>query len=286
MKLILGEHTIDCTNRTAVMGILNVSDDSPIRESIVMTGSAIDRAVELTREGAEIVDVGAVSTSSGSRALDTQEEIDRVCPAIESIVREGIPTSVDTWNPLVARAAVEAGVHLLNDVSGFSDPEMIKVAGAAGISCAVMHMRGKPTRHYEVDQFYDDVTNEVQSFLVERATALEAVNAGQVWFDPGFQFGKAMSDNVSLFSSLGSLIAIGRPVLISASRKGFLAELLGHQRRQDVEGLLEATLAFNVLAAYAGVHVVRVHDVASVTKALSLVNGLRMHLGNKLRRPE
>ena len=141
MKLILGDHTIDATNRTAVMGILNVSDDSPIRESIVMTGSAIDRAVELTREGAEIVDVGAVSTSSGSRALHTQEEIDRVCPAIESIVREGIPTSVDTWNPLVARAAVEAGVHLLNDVSGFSDPEMIKVAGAAGISCAVMHMR-------------------------------------------------------------------------------------------------------------------------------------------------
>ena len=286
MKLLLGEHTIDCTHRTAVMGILNVSHDSPIKESIVMTGNAVDRAIELRHQGAEIVDVGAVSTSSGSRALDTQEEIDRVCPVIESIVREGIPTSVDTWNPLVARAAVEAGVHLLNDVSGFSDPEMVKVAGSAGISCAVMHMRGKPTRHYEFDQSYDDVASEVQSFLVERATALEAVNAGQVWFDPGFQFGKVMSDNVSLFVGLHDLIAIGRPVLISASRKGFLAELLGHERRQDIEGLLEATLAFNVLAAYAGVHVVRVHDVASVSKALGLVNGLRMHQENKLGRPK
>lgn len=286
MKLLLGEHTIDCTYRTAVMGILNVSDDSPITESIVRTGSAIDRAVELRRQGAEIIDVGAVSTSSGSRALDTQEEIDRVCPVIESIVREGIPTSVDTWNPLVARAAVKAGVHLLNDVSGFSNPDMVKVAGTAGISCAVMHMRGEPTRHYEVDQFYDDVTSEVQSFLIERAAALEAVNAGQVWFDPGFQFGKVMSDNISLFSGLRDLIAIGRPVLISASRKGFLAELLGHQRRQDVEGLLEATLAFNVLAAYAGVHVVRVHDVAPVSHALGLVNGLRMQEENKLRRSE
>lgn len=286
MKLLLGEHTIDCTYRTAVMGILNVSDDSPITESIVRTGSAIDRAVELRRQGAEIIDVGAVSTSSGSRALDTQEETDRVCPVIESIVREGIPTSVDTWNPLVARAAVKAGVHLLNDVSGFSNPDMVKVAGTAGISCAVMHMRGEPTRHYEVDQFYDDVTSEVQSFLIERAAALDAVNAGQVWFDPGFQFGKVMSDNISLFSGLRDLIAIGRPVLISASRKGFLAELLGHQRRQDVEGLLEATLAFNVLAAYAGVHVVRVHDVAPVSHALGLVNGLRMQEENKLRRSE
>jgi dihydropteroate synthase len=278
MELRLGEHTIDCTNRTVVMGILNVSDDSPIVPSIVSASSALDRASELVRQGAAIVDVGAVSTASGSRELETQEEIDWVCPVIESLSREGIPTSVDTWNPDVARAAAEAGVHLLNDVSGFTRPEMIAVAGELGIGCAVMHMRGKPTHHYEADQTYGDIASEVESFLLERADVLEAAGAGQVWLDPGFEFGKQLPDNLALFAGLRGLVASGRPVLISASRKGFLAELLGHEKRQEAPGLLEATLAFNTLAAYEGVHVVRVHDVEPIAQALTVVNGVRQHL--------
>lgn len=280
MELRLGEHTIDCTDRSVVMAILNVSDDSPIGESIVPASSALDRASELVRQGAAIVDVGAVSTSTGTRELATQEEIDRVCPAIETIAREGIPTSVDTWNPAVARAAAEAGVHLLNDVSGFTKPEMIEVAGELGIACSVMHMRGEPAHHYDVNQGYDDVVSEVESFLLERADALEAAGAGQVWLDPGFGFGKRLPDNLALFEGLRGLVATGRPVLISASRKGFLAELLGHEKRQDVSGLLEATVAFNTLAAYEGVQVVRVHDVEPVAQALAVVNGLRAHLAD------
>ena len=282
MELRLGEHTIDCTNRTVVMGILNVSDDSPIVPSIVPASSALDRASELVRQGAAIVDVGAVSTASGSRELETQEEIDRVCPAIEALSREGIPTSVDTWNPDVARAAAEAGVHLLNDVSGFTKPEMVAVAGELGIACAVMHMRGKPAHHYEADQTYDDIASEVESFLLERADALEVAGAGQVWLDPGFEFGKLLPDNLALFAGLRGLVASGRPVLISASRKGFLAELLGHEKSQDAPGLLEATLAFNTLAAFEGVHVVRVHDVEPIAQALAVVNGVREHLGGSV----
>ncbi|MDA0352290.1 MAG: dihydropteroate synthase [Chloroflexi bacterium] len=281
MELLLGEHTIDCTNRTAVMGILNVSDDSPIGQSIVPASSALDRAVELRRQGAEIVDIGAVSTATGSRELTAQEEIDRVCPAIEAVAAEGIATSVDTWNPEVARAAAAAGVHLLNDVSGFTKPEMVAVAGELGIACAVMHMRGQPAHHYEADQSYADITSEVEAFLLERAAALDAAGAGQVWLDPGFEFGKQLADNLALFGGLRSLVATGRPVLISASRKGFLAELLGHAKRQDVPGLLEATIAFNTLAAYEGVQVVRVHDVEPVAQALAVVNGLRAHLAEQ-----
>ncbi len=112
MQLRLGDHSIDCTNRTVVMGILNVSDDSPIGESIVASSSAVDRAVMLREQGAAIIDIGAVSTASGARQLETQEEIDRVCPAIEAVTREGIPTSVDTWNAEVARAA--AGIRPQN----------------------------------------------------------------------------------------------------------------------------------------------------------------------------
>lgn len=280
MQLLLGEHTLDCTNRTAVMGILNVSDDSPIGASIVPTTSALDRAIELRASGAAIVDIGAVSTASGSRALQTQEEIDRVCPVIEAVAAEGIATSVDTWNPAVARAAAEAGVHLLNDVSGFTKPEMVAVAGELGLACAVMHMRGEPARHYEVDQSYEDIATEVRTFLLERADALDAAGAGQVWLDPGFEFGKLLPDNLALFGGLRQLVATERPVLISASRKGFLAELLGHEKRQDVSGLLEATIAFNALAAYEGVHIVRVHDVEPVARALAVVNGVRAHLAS------
>lgn len=278
MQLLLGEHTIDCTNRTAVMGILNVSDDSPIGSSVVPTTSALDRAVELRAQGAEIVDIGAVSTATGSRELSTQEETDRVCPVIEAVAAEGIPTSVDTWNPEVARAAAVAGVHLLNDVSGFTSREMVAVAGELRLPSAVMHMRGKPAHHYEADQSYEDIAGEVQAFLLERADALDAAGAGQVWLDPGFEFGKQLADNLTLFGGLRNLVATGRPVLISASRKGFLAELLGHEKRQDVSGLLEATIAFNTLAAFEGVHVVRVHDVEPVAQALAVVNGVRAHL--------
>jgi dihydropteroate synthase len=278
MQLLLGPHTIDCTDRTVIMGILNVSDDSPVGSSIVPASEALDRAVELRRDGAAMIDIGAVSTSSKARPLETQEEIDRVCPAIEAIAREGIPTSVDTWNPAVARAAAAAGVNLLNDVSGFTKQEMVKVAGELGIASAVMHMRGDPAHHYEVDQSYEDIAAEVEAFLLERAADLDAAGAGQVWLDPGFEFGKLLPDNLDLFSGLRSLVATGRPVLISASRKGFLAEMLGYTKRQDVTGLLEASLAFNVLAAFEGVQVVRVHDVAPMAHALAVVNGLRAHL--------
>ncbi|MEX2031940.1 MAG: dihydropteroate synthase, partial [Dehalococcoidia bacterium] len=121
MILRLRDRELDCTERTAVMGILNVSDDSPVAFSRVRVEQALDRARELAAEGAEIIDVGAHSTATGARDLTAQEEIERVVPVIEAVVQEGLLASVDTWTPEVARAAAEAGVHLLNDVTGFTD---------------------------------------------------------------------------------------------------------------------------------------------------------------------
>ena len=275
MQLILGDHVIDCTDRTVVMGILNLSDDSPIAGSIVDRGGAVERAVALRRSGAELIDVGARSTRAGARALTPQEEIERVCPVIEALSHEGIATAVDTWTAAVARAAAEAGVALLNDVTGFTDPEMVRVVADHRLAACVMHMRGVPTRHYEVDQSFDDVATEVREFLLDRAETLEAAGAGQVWLDPGFAFGKSVQDNLRLLDSLPALVATGHPVLISASRKGFLAELLGHGEVQEAPGLPEATIAFNTLAAHLGAHVVRVHDVEAVTAALRVVNAVR-----------
>lgn len=278
MELRLREHTIDCTDHTAVMAILNVSVDSPVAESIVSPAAARDRALALYRAGAEIVDVGAHSTGSGRREMSAQEEIERVCPVIEALRAEGIPTSVDTWSAPVARAAAEAGVELLNDVTGFTDPEMVRVAADFGLPAVVMHMRGPPKLNYTVDQHYDDIVGEVRAFTLERAAVLEAAGAGQVWLDPGFGFRKPLADNVRMLAGLPVLVATGHPVLVSASRKGFLAQLLGLGYSQQVEGLLEATIAFNTIAAHFGAHVARVHDVAEVARALRVVDALRAQL--------
>ena len=284
MLLQLGERTIDATDRTAIMAILNVSRDSPIAPSIVDPAKAVDRAHALLAQGAEIIDVGAHSTSSRAAELAPEEEIDRVCPVIAALSAEGVPVSVDTWTPAVARAAAEAGVDLLNDVSGVRDPAMVAVAAEHRLPAVVMHMRGRPHHHYEADQAFADVTTEVEDFLLERATALEAAGAPRPWLDPGFEFGKSLADNLRLLARLPRLLATGYPVLISASRKGFLAEALGHEKRQDVPGLFEATLAFHVLAAALGVHVVRVHDVEAHAYALRLVAATRPYLREAQRR--
>ena len=275
MRLTLGDHTIDCTDRTAVMGILNVSDDSPIAPSIVDPADVRERVAALRDAGAEIIDVGAHSTAAGRRGMSAQEEIERVCPAIEAVRAEDLPVSVDSWQPEVARAAAEAGAHLLNDVTAFTDPAMLRVASEYRLPAIVMHMRGDPQRNAEVDQRYEEIGAEVRAFLLERATALETAGAGQAWLDPGFGFAKSAADNLRLLAALPALVATGYPVLISASRKGFLGELIGAGDRQHVEGIGAATIAFNTLAAHLGAHVVRVHDVAEVARALRVVNAAR-----------
>ena len=281
MRLTLGEHVIDCTYHTAVMGILNVATDSPVSQSVVARDEAVARGLALHAAGAEIIDVGAHSTRTDGREVPPDEEIDRVCPVIAALAREGVPVSVDTWTPSVARAAAGAGVHLLNAVTGFSDPAMIAVAAEYRLPGVVMHMRGAPQHHRETDQHLDHATAEVCAFLEDRARMLEAAGAPQPWIDPGFDFGKSIRDNLRLLSGLPTLVATGYPVLVSASRKGFLGPLMGYERRQDVPGLLEATLSFNTIAAYLGAHVVRVHDVPEVVHALRVVDAVRAEAGGQ-----
>lgn len=274
MLLQLRDRVIDVTDRTAIMGILNLTEDSPVAFSRVDVAQARERALALARQGAEIIDIGAHSTRSRGRAVPPDEELARVVPVIAAVVAAGLVASVDTWTPAVARAAARAGVHLLNDVTGFTDPEMIAVAAEFGLPGCVMHMRGRPQHHREVSQRYGDVNAEVHTVLLERAQALQAAGVTP-WLDPGFAFGKSAADNLALLDGLPQLLAAGHPVLISASRKGFLAELLGRGDDQSAPGLLEATIAFNVLAAAAGVHVVRVHDVEPLAEALAVVNAWR-----------
>ena len=275
MLLQLGEHAIDATGRTVVMGIVNVSPDSPVARSVVRPAAAVERALELVAQGADLVDVGAHSTRTGGEEPGLEEEIGRVCPVIEALVRRGVPVSLDSWKPPVARAAAGAGVHLLNDVTGLRDPEMAAVASEHRLPVLAMHMRGEPTRHAESSHSYDDISAEVTAELLRRARELEALGVPEVWLDPGFGFGRSAQDNVRLLSAVRALHDTGRPVAVSASRKGFLGELVGVGYTQSAPELLAATVAFNVLAAAAGAHVVRVHDVAEVSRALRVVNAAR-----------
>ena len=275
MRLALGEHVIDAGGRTVVMGIVNVSPDSPVERSVVAPAAAVERALALVARGAEIVDVGAHSTRTGGDEPPLDEEIGRVCPVIERLAGEGVPVSLDSWKPAVARAAAAAGVHLLNDVTGLRDDGMVSVAADHGLPVLAMHMRGEPTRHGEADQHYDDIAAEVAADLERRARELEAAGVPAVWVDPGFGFGRSARDNVRLLAAVRALRDAGRPVAVSASRKGFLGELAGVGYTQQAPELLAATVAFNVLAAAAGAHVVRVHDVAEVSRAMLVVNAAR-----------
>jgi dihydropteroate synthase len=284
MLIELGGQTLDASDRCLVMGILNVATDSPVTGSIVGVGDAPGRAEALRAAGADIIDVGAQSTRTGAETVSADEEVARVVPVIEALVAEGHLVSVDTWTAEVARSAVAAGAHLINDITG-ADPETVAVAVETGTPIAVMHMRGRPQRHREVGHEYEDVALEVRDYLHRRATEIEAAGAPDVWIDPGFQFGRGLVDNLRLLLDLPNLASLGHPVLISASRKGFLAEMLGHGelRSHDAQarpGMLEATIAFNTIAAWMGAHVVRVHDVAEVAWALKVSTAARtLHRG-------
>ena len=261
-RIDLAGRSFDCRDRPLIMGILNVDTDSPVGASVVTATAAPRRAEALRSAGADIIDVGAQSTRTGAREVPASEEAARVAPVVKVLVREGHAVSVDTWTASVARAAVDAGAHLINDITGAADDETARVAAESATPLLIMHLRGH---------------------LGRRAGELAAAGVPQVWIDPGFEFGKGMDDNLRLLLDLPRLARLGHPVAISASRKGFLAELLGHGRlrsrdAQSREHMLEATTAFNALAAWLGAHVLRVHDVAEVAAAARVAAHARERL--------
>ncbi len=289
MKITIGEHTLDCNERPAIMGILNLGTDSPVSHSVIPNNAAIDAAAEraeaLRDAGAAIMDVGAHSTRTGGEAPTPEQEIERLCPAIEALRREGHLISVDTWTAAVADAALQAGAQILNDVTAAADPDMAGVAARHGCPLIVMHMRGRPKAHREADQAYGDVAGEVRDYLAQHVDTLNAEGVDSVWIDPGFEFAKSLDDNLRMLAGLSQLATLGRPIVVSASRKGFLAELLGHGKlrsseAQQVPGILQATIAVNVIAGLLGAHIVRVHDVAEIEAAMKVVAGMRRVQGS------
>nr|WP_297427333.1 dihydropteroate synthase [uncultured Actinotalea sp.] len=255
------------------MGVVNVTPDSfSDGGRWFEPGAAVAHGLQLLRDGADVLDVGGESTRPGAARVPVEQERARVLPVVTELVRAGAVVSVDTTRAEVAAAAVDAGAALVNDVSGgLADPAMAGVVAATGVVYVAMHWRG----HADVMDAlatYDDVVTDVRDELAARVDALvgAGVRPEQVVLDPGLGFAKPGSDNWPLLAHLDALLALGRPVLVGASRKRFLGHLLAGPDREPAppERRDAATAAVSALAAAAGAWCVRVHDVAPSADAV------------------
>jgi dihydropteroate synthase len=253
-----------------VMGILNVTPDSFSDGGCYLDPErAVARGEELVAEGAEVIDIGGESTRPGAAPVDEAEELRRVIPVVRALAaKTRALISVDTRKAGVARAALDAGAGLINDIEAHrTDPELWKAVAAAGAGYVLMHMQGTPGT-MQVNPQYRDVVGEVAAFFEERMRCLEhsGVQREQVLLDPGIGFGKTLEHNLALLRGLRVLSSAGRPILLGVSRKSFIGRLFGAEPNQRTG----ASVACALWAADAGVGVFRVHDVAQTVQALRM----------------
>lgn len=253
------------------MGIVNVTPDSFSDGGRYFdAGRAIDHGLALARDGAAILDIGGESTRPGADPVSEAEELRRVVPVLEGLtaaVPAGVTLSIDTSKSAVARAALNAGATLVNDITALrGDPEMAGLVAQSGADVCLMHMLGEP-RTMQRDPHYENVVDEVVAFLEERMAfaVAEGIAEQRILLDPGIGFGKTVAHNLELLRRLDELVALGRPVVVGTSRKSFLSRVGGAGGDAAV---LARTVATNVLAMRAGATVFRVHDVTEVAAAL------------------
>lgn len=257
-----------------IMGILNVTPDSFSDGGVYDEPlAAIARGRELVVQGAMIVDVGGESTRPGSAEVTVAQEMSRVRPVIGGLARDlGVPVSVDTRHAEVAAAALDVGAAIINDVSGFRDAEMVRLAAESEAGLVIMHMLGEPGT-MQRSPHYEDVVTEVCDYLAGQAAML--VDAGvapeRIALDPGIGFGKTLEHNIALLRGIPQLAELGYPVLIGASRKSMIGILLGEQ---DPGKRLEGSLAVAAWSVTHGAHVVRVHDVAETARMLRVISAI------------
>jgi dihydropteroate synthase len=265
---------MDLAAETRVMGILNVTPDSFSDGGRFPDPSSVLRAAnKMATDGADIIDVGGESTRPGAQPVEEDEEIRRVVPVVTALRREmSIRICVDTMKGRVAKAAIDAGADMVNDVSALADPAMARVIRDARVPLVVMHMRGTPSTMQQ-DTRYVDLMSSIVGFLrkaVEKATA-SGIADDKILVDPGLGFGKSVAGNLQILRELPTLRSIGRAILVGASRKSFIGMVLD----LPVAKRLEGSLAVAALAAWQGVHVVRTHDVSATKRAVKTIDAIR-----------
>lgn len=258
--------------RTLICGIVNVTPDSfSDGGKWSSTEAAVAHALELQAQGADMLDIGGESSRPGSAPVSLEEEKRRVIPVLEALAGKiKIPVSVDTCKPELAGLAIKAGADIINDIFGFTHPDMVRAAASSGAGVVIMHMKGEP-RTMQAAPVYKDVVAEVRLFLSERAALLKAAGAGQIILDPGIGFGKTLEHNLALIARLGEIRALGYPVLLGVSRKKFIGVLAGGEPQERLAG----TIAACVAGAAAGAGIIRVHDVAECRRAMRVADAIR-----------
>jgi dihydropteroate synthase len=268
------------------MGILNLTPDSfSDGGQFHGTEEAVEHALRLVDEGADILDIGGESTRPYAASVNCAEELRRVVPVLEQLIKlTDVPLSIDTSRAEVASAALEIGVEIINDVTGLEgDPMMVQVAADQRAGLCVMHMQGTPQTMQD-DPRYTDVVAEVHDHLQRRQRVLQesGIDAARICLDPGIGFGKTHQHNLTLLANCWRLHRLGSPILVGHSRKGFISKLLGDSPSSRVWG----TIAIGIGLASQGVQILRVHDVAATQQTLRMydasggIDGQPLDLGS------
>jgi dihydropteroate synthase len=257
-------------NRPHVMGIVNVTPDSfSDGGKFSTTDLAVEHALKLIAEGADILDIGGESTRPGAAIVSLDEELKRVIPVIEALSKScHVPISIDTYKPEVMRQAIAAGADVVNDVRALQEPNALEIVAQSNVGVCLMHMQGTP-QTMQLEPHYADVVSEVKQFFIERMNAALAHNIvkDRILLDPGFGFGKTRAHNIALIQHLDEFNVIGQPLLVGLSRKSVLGSIAGGDEGQR----LYASIAASVISAMKGAKIIRVHDVKATVDALKVV---------------
>lgn len=258
-----------------IMGVLNVTPDSfSDGGQFFEPDKAIEHGLKMAADGAAIIDVGGESTRPGSEPVSPEQQIKRVVPVIKALCKEiTVPISIDTNNYEVAKAALDAGSAMINDITALSDERMGKLAAEQQVPVVLMHMQGTP-RTMQVEPKYDDVVSEVREFLLGRAERAKqfGIPKERIFIDPGFGFGKTLEHNLLILQSIRKFVETGYRVLVGTSRKSFIGKLIGKENPAE---RIFGTAATVALCAAAGVSIVRVHDVAEMADVVKVANNFR-----------
>jgi dihydropteroate synthase len=273
MRISWGSFSLDLALKTAVMGILNVTPDSfSDGGKFFDKTTAVDHALRMVDDGADIIDVGGLSTRPGSAPVEVEEEIRRAVPAIESIAAKvDVPVSIDTYRADVARRAIDAGASMINDISGLRfDHQMAEVAAKADVPVIVMHIKGTP-RDMQKTPTYEALIPEILDYLRESIRVARDAGIKHVFIDPGIGFGKTFDHNLEIIHNIREFTKLGYPVLVGPSRKAFIGEILGGAPADD---RLEGTAAVVTACVLGGAHVVRVHDVKEMARVVRVADAI------------
>ncbi|MCF8077381.1 MAG: dihydropteroate synthase [Desulfotignum sp.] len=282
-QLTCGKCHLDLGSRACIMGILNVTPDSfSDGGAFNEYDAAVARGMRLAEQGAHILDIGGESTRPFSKPVSVQEEIDRVVPVINTLSKKiSIPISIDTVKAPVARAALDAGAAIINDISAFEmDPDMADLAARYQVPVILMHMKGTPET-MQADPVYDDLIQEISDYLAARAqyAMSKGIEKTNIILDPGIGFGKTVHHNLVLIQCLETIVALGFPVLMGPSRKSFIRTLLHLNRDTDdpdsAEQIETGTLAAVGACLAQGAHIIRVHDVPRAAAFTRIFDAVR-----------